>query len=512
MKLFCSPKISTFFKIIAAAVLVYFFSWFFAYKTGMNELVIQSEDTLPAIFMPVTIIKEGTIYLDSYYDMLLERYPHPDDKDYEKGLVPFYLREIPLITLECDPNPESPPFGLAHYISAFPIITPLLALPIYFFPVVLGVPITWETLIILSHVSSAFIIAFSGGFLYLLLEKHFFKDGEGEKEGFLEGQKGPFWKKAVLLLEQKPLLLTAIYLFGTINYAHISQALWQHGTVQLFTILALYALYEKRHILTGLFFGLMLLSRPTSAIAVGLLGLLGIFFKYNLANTSFKQAFADAKRRNARLKEGVRYLIKLITGLTPAILFFLWYNSTFYKSIANQGYSNQIFTEWKGRFPEGFLGLWLSPSKGILVYSPILIFSLYGIYQAFKYSKKNFQYLIFSLIVIIHILVLGFWKHWYGGWSFGYRMASDVLPFLVLLLVPSVKSNLFKKFKTVFYLLFGFSVLVQVYGIVFFDGVWHAAYDLGYQNTSWLWSVENSELAFNIRRILVKLNLRTTPF
>jgi hypothetical protein len=48
---------------------------------------------------------------------------------------------------------------------------------------------------------------------------------------------------------------------------------------------------------------------------------------------------------------------------------------------------------------------------------------------------------------------------------------------------------------------------MQVFGIIFFDGIWHAAYDTGFKNTSWLWSIENSEIAFNIRRILVKFNL-----
>ena len=471
-----------FLKIVISATLVYFFSWFFAYKIGVNDLPIQSEDTLPAILMPVTIIKEGTIYLDSYYDMLLEKYPHPDDKDYQKGLVPFYLRKI------TSSNSQT------HYVSAFPIVTSLLALPVYFFPVILGMPINFVNITILAHLASALIVAFSGGFLYLLLKGHFFQE-----------------EPQTSLIKQKSFLLTAIYLFGTINYAHISQALWQHGTVQLLTILALLFLYKKRYVLTGLFFGLMLLSRPTSAIAVGLLGLLALIRHLNLESLSFSGILQSALSK----KEAVLKLIgRIILGMVPTILFFLWYNKTFYQSIANQGYSNQIFTEWKGRFPEGFLGLWLSPSKGILIYSPIFLLSLYGIYKAFKNkaNSKTTQYLTFSIIVIIHTLVLGKWKHWYGGWSFGYRMASDTIPFLTLLLVPFVKSGLFNKYKKAFAGLFTLSVLVQLFGIIFFDGIWHAAYDLGYNNTSWLWSLRNSEFIFNIRRVLVKLGLRDSPF
>ena len=54
---------------------------------------------------------------------------------------------------------------------------------------------------------------------------------------------------------------------------------------------------------------------------------------------------------------------------------------------------------------------------------------------------------------------------------------------------------------------FSLSVLMQLLGIVFYDGIWHNAYDLGYKNTSWLWSVKDSETAFNMRRVLVKLNV-----
>lgn len=481
-----------FLKIVTISILIYFSSWFFVYKTGINDLSIQSEDTLPAMFIPVAIIKEGTIYLDSYYDMLLEKYPHPDDKDYELGLVPFYLREVVSKGFNCAPFGECVPFEHTHYVSAFPIITALLALPIYFFPVILGIPINFETVTILAHISAGFIVALSGGFLYLLLRDHFFeKDSEAP------------------LRKQKSFLLTLIYLFATVNYAQVSQALWQHGTVQLFTILALLAIYKRKYILTGLFFGLMFLSRPTSGILVVFLGLLTLARFFDLPTFSLKEFFQNIWIQR---KDVAQIIKKLILGLIPPILFFLWYNKVFYGDISNQGYSNQIFTEWKGRFPEGFLGLWLSPSKGILIYSPVFIFSLLGLGLVIKRWRQNLDYILFGLIILLHTLVLGKWKHWYGGWSFGYRMASDIIPFLILFIVPFIKSGLFKKLKMPFYLLFGISFLVQIFGMVFFDGVWHAAYDLGFDRTSWLWSIRNSEFGFNIRRVFVKIGLLNSPF
>ena len=81
------------FQILLISTAIYFISWAAVYLTGVNGLPIQSEDTVPAMFIPVTIVKEKTIYADTYYEMIRNRYPHPDDKDYKKDLTPFYFRK-----------------------------------------------------------------------------------------------------------------------------------------------------------------------------------------------------------------------------------------------------------------------------------------------------------------------------------------------------------------------------------------------------------------------------------
>ncbi len=444
-----------FFQIVLISFFAYFLSWLFVYKTNVNKLAIQSEDTLPAMFLPVAIVKEKTLYLDSYYNMMLQRYPHPDDKSQIRGLTPFYLKKID-----------------DHYASAFPIITGLLSVPVYFLPVKLGVPINWDNIIILSKISSTLIIALSGGFLYLLLRKQFSLD------------------------DKKSWILSMVYLFGTVNFAMLSQSLWQHGTLQLFSILGLYFIldYLKRPefrpskaVLGGLFYGLAILSRPTAALAFLLILLLVLF-----------------KSRNIRpfLKTSIFTML----GLLINVLFFLWYNNKYYVGIQNQGYSSQIFGSWLSPFPISFLGVWFSPSKGILIYSPIFLVSVFGFYIAMKKGwKENFQYLIYFLIIFLHTLIISLWKHWYGGYSFGYRMSSDIIPYLIILMVPFMKSSLYDRHRVLFGVLLTFSVFVQIFGIIFFDGIWHAAYDNGFRNTSWLWSIKDSEFVFNIRRIMVKL-------
>jgi hypothetical protein len=446
-----------FFQIVFISFFIYFGSWLLVYKTNINKLAIQSEDTVPAMFLPVSIIKEKTLYLDSYYKMMVGRYPHPDDKQQIRGLTPFYLKKIG-----------------NHYASAFTLITALLAVPVYYVPLKLGLAVNWENLIILSKISSALIMALSGGFFYLLLKKQFFLD------------------------DRKASVLTYIYLFATVNFAMLSQSLWQHGTLQLFSILGLYFVLDylkspnfkpSSAFLGGLFYGLAILSRPTAAL--GLL-FIGIFAVIKLKDSKYI------------LKSGVFAAL----GILVNIAFFLWYNNKYYVGIENQGYASQLFGSWVSPFPISFIGVWLSPSKGILTYSPVFLFSFVGFYVAVKKGlKENLQYLFYFLIVIIHTLIISFWKHWYGGYSFGYRMSSDIIPYLVLLMVPYIKSPWYDKKHFLFSFLFGFSVLVQISGIIFFDGIWHAAYDTGFKNTSWLWSLKDSELMFNVRRVMVKMRM-----
>jgi hypothetical protein len=430
--------------VITTVFIIYFSLGFLVYKTGINTLPIQSEDTLPAMFLPSAILQEGTLYLDSHYDTMVGRYPHPDDKDYSKGMTPFYLRKVN-----------------NHYVSAFPIITPLLALPVYFVGItILKMAVSWGNLILLSHIASALIMAVAAGALYKLLKK--------------------------LTSEKNALLLTAAYAFGTVNFAMLSQSLWQHGTVQLFLILATYFLvtylendHPKDIVYTGMFLGLAILSRPTAGLSFVLFG---IFLLYK--------------------KKGLKSGLLMTLGLLPSIAFFAWYNSIFYGTIANQGYSNQIFTEWLSPYPISFIGVWLSPSKGILVYSPIFIFSFLGVWKA----KQN-KYFLFALIIYLHTLIISLWKHWYGGYSFGYRMSSDILPYLILLLVPFTESELYGRWGRPFVAALVGSILVQLGGLVFFDSIWHAAYDRGFTDTAWLWSLRDSEFMFNVRRVLVKIGM-----
>ena len=394
---------------------------------------MQSEDIIPTVFTGVSLVENHSIYLNKYYEMMVSKYPQPDDS----SLTPYYLKKVG-----------------DNYLSAFPIVSAFISLPIFIIYKIFVSQISWSDIFILSHLSGAFIVSLS-----LVLFYYFLKE--------------------ILKISQKnSILLTLVYGFGTINFSLVSQGLWQHGAVQLFSILGLIYFYKKNYFLTFLFLGFGVLARPTALVLLFIIGIF-IIIKKELV---------------------VKNFIYASLGVLVPFLFFLFYNQIFYQDISNQGYSSQLAGSWLGNFPESFFGIWLSPSKGVLVYSPVLIFSLIGLFKGFK--KEEIIKISFW-IVLIHTLVLSKWKHWYGGFGFGYRMISDVLPFLVIPLFYLLE-NYYIKVRKWFFVTFGLSIIIQLSGLVFFDSIWHNAYDKGFRNTSWLWSIRDSEAAFNIRRVLVK--------
>lgn len=423
-------------KVFFISFFIYFFSWFVLFKLDVNSLPLQSEDVIPSIFTSISIVKNQTIYLNDYYQMMVGRYPQPDDP----SLTPFYLRKVG-----------------DNFLSAFPIMSSLVALPVFIFYLPFIQVLSWNDIFYLSHLSGSFVMASC-----LVLLFYYFHE--------------------VLKTSNKiSLLLCLVYGFATINLPLISQALWQHGTVQFFLILGLIFWSKEKYFWTFLFLGFGVLSRPTAGIV---LVILGIFLLYN-------------KKLSWNLVKNVSF------GILVPVLFFLFYNSFYYQDLSNQGYSSQMSNSWLGNFPESFIGMWLSPSKGILVYSPILLFSLIGIYQGFK---RNSLVSISFWVILLHTLVLSKWKHWYGGFGFGYRMVSDILPFFIIPL-GYLLTEYYQKIKTWFMVLVFISVTIQISGLAFFDSIWHSAYDTGFRNTNWLWSIKDSEAAFNYRRVLVKMKL-----
>ena len=94
----------------------------------------------------------------------------------------------------------------------------------------------------------------------------------------------------------------------------------------------------------------------------------------------------------------------------------------------------------------GLFGLFFSPGKGLLWYSPPILLSLIG-FKAFSKETKNV--LLFLGICVPIVIVHALWHSWMGGWSYGPRRLIGLLPILLLPAGFGVQFMLRKKYGSI---------------------------------------------------------------
>ncbi len=161
----------------------------------------------------------------------------------------------------------------------------------------------------------------------------------------------------------------------------------------------------KYTIFIGLVIGLITLIRPTE-IMVSL-----VFIFYDVI--SF-QSLKD-KLRLLFIKKWPHLLVMVFFGLlvlSPQLIYWKWLTGNFL--FFSYGTEERFF--WGDPMFSKVLFGW---RKGWLIYTPIMIFSLIGLFFGKKYFPKlNFAFKIYLLINLY--IICSWWCWWYGG-SFGMR-------------------------------------------------------------------------------------------
>jgi hypothetical protein len=107
-----------------------------------------------------------------------------------------------------------------------------------------------------------------------------------------------------------------------------------------------------------------------------------------------------------------------------------FFNFSVYGGFLPPYYTDNAFSE-NSDFIEGLLGNLFSPSRGLFVYSPVLLFSISGFFIALRDVERNPLSLAFGLIIVGHMIVVANASMWWAGHSYGPRFTTDILPFLV---------------------------------------------------------------------------------
>jgi hypothetical protein len=115
----------------------------------------------------------------------------------------------------------------------------------------------------------------------------------------------------------------------------------------------------------------------------------------------------------------------------------------------------------------GFAALLVSPGKGLLVYSPFLLFIAGAAVLRFPGHDRVpavFLWAAFVMFVLVHSFT-----DWRAGYCYGPRFLTDALPFLTIALLPAVEKLSGWRRKT-FLVSVLFAIVVQAIGAFCFPG------------------------------------------
>jgi hypothetical protein len=84
----------------------------------------------------------------------------------------------------------------------------------------------------------------------------------------------------------------------------------------------------------------------------------------------------------------------------------------------------------------------ISPSRGLLIYVPSLLFVAFLVVRHWR--RIIYQRLVWlsAVVIIVHLLVVSSFPHWWGGHSFGPRFTTGLVPWFVLLAILGVRAML----------------------------------------------------------------------
>ena len=339
----------------------------------------RSEDTLPARYLPFSLLLDHNIYLDQW---IQPRIRGPEDQ-------PYFVHK-----------PHD------HWISSYPIILPVLITPLYVLPAWWlsrqSPPLYPHSFIFnvivntMEKLSASLIAALSGAVLFLALRK--------------------------VASRNVSLGVALIYGLASNTWAISSQALWRQGLTELsftFLLWALLRLPDSPYAPSwaGIALGVAAANKPLEGILI--LALLVYFAGHR------------------QWKNLLLFLAPLAVLGLPVLAFNLHFFVSFLGvySVRTLAMEGGLHSPFVTRLVAGLLGTMVSPSRGALIYMPWIAFALWGAARLWKDNNPGWSRPLIVAVAAIHVVQVG-GIDWWGGWNFGPRYFTDLLPFFAWFLVP----------------------------------------------------------------------------
>jgi hypothetical protein len=242
------------------------------------------------------------------------------------------------------------------------------------------------------------------------------------------------------------LLLTFVFAFCTSLWSVAGRALWMHGPLILALLYAIYLLTKEEikisNVVTlGVVLAFTFIIRPT-----GLIFFAGVLFYLFTFNKKLAAAY-------------------LTSGLVIFLGFFLLNYSIYGTALSPyyQYYFNLLSGSGFPNVGEALMGNLFSPGKGLIIFTPVILFSVFGVYLKIKAKEFSKFDLSLTLIFIAHFIAISLVRKWWDGWSYGPRYISDVLPVLMYFMIFFFKYFSTIKYKRAVSIAFVLLTLISLY-------------------------------------------------
>ena len=226
----------------------------------------------------------------------------------------------------------------------------------------------------------------------------------------------------IFLDEYLSIFISLVFTFCTSYISTGGTALWSFNSELIFIVLLLIEIskveinnsYKPNYGLLGFYLFSAWLCRPSSMVFIA------FFFVWMI----FKQR---------------DQLFKTLISFSIFLGFFMLLSYSWYGTFIPYYYNPFL---WQNKLKtvsiwEGFALILFSPNRGLFVYSPFLLFSLIGL---FTVARKSILFKLLISWFFVYIIGLGNLSNWWGGWCYGARLCTDIIPCLFLLLLIGVKA------------------------------------------------------------------------
>jgi len=364
------------------------------YNANLRQ--VSSYDTYASRFVPLSILRDGDLVLDEFVPERVKRQAGPD----------FFSNYFA--------------FAKGHFFDSHPPVGPILALPVYVFPAWTGIPGDAELAANLFSKLAASMMAALSTLLVFAASRRVLG---------VFGLHRDTCNRAALLA-------SIAYGLGTPVWSTASLAMWTHTPAVLGYAAAIWALLAGLPATAGIAAAAAVIARPATAPAAALLAL---YLLHRVA-VRFRE---DGEAMHASVTDMLRFSgAAALVGIAGAAYnLWLFGNVVGGAPTRTQYWVNELGTAgmFSGSLLAGLAGLTISPSRGIFIFSPVMIVAIVGAVRVWRMRLSDgsthrrdtvllARYASAAAIAIL--LTYSKFIVWWGGHGYGPRYLTDAMPFV----------------------------------------------------------------------------------